>query len=221
MTDTILFAAPGACSRVTITALEFLKVPFEYRLLRFMKQEMRAPEFLKVNPKGKVPALMIDGHLLTENVAILSYLAATHPEAGLLPKPDSAAASAKILADLNYCASTLHPIVTRIRNPHFFVDNKNAILEVRQKAIEAMKPNFDYIEKRLADAPYWHGEQWSAMDAYLHWIWFRSAEAKFTVADYPAFAVYSQKMGGLEQVQKMLQREKAAEQQLRNEGLID
>ena len=82
-----------------------------------MRGEHKAPEFKSRNPKGKVPALEIDGTVLTENVAILWYLHQRHPEARLLPATSTPLEDARNLADLCFCSATLHPLVTRIRMP--------------------------------------------------------------------------------------------------------
>jgi len=86
MTDTVLYAAPGTCARVPMIALEEARQDFEVRVVRFMKNEHRSPEYLALNPKGKVPLLLMDGAPLTENVAILLHLAERFPEARLLPE---------------------------------------------------------------------------------------------------------------------------------------
>lgn len=184
-----------------------------------MQQEQLSEEFLSVNPKGKVPALQIGGTVLTENVAILTYLNQQFPDAGLMPVSDGPAETAQQLADLCYCAATLHPIVTRIRNPHFFVDADSAITRVREKASAAMRPNFDLIESRMSNGSWWYGESWSAVDAYLYWIWFRSKEANFSRSEYPHIWDFADRMIGLDPVKRMLAREAAAEDELRREDL--
>lgn len=221
MSEMALYAAPGSCARVTMVALEHLGLPFDYRLVRPMLQETRSPEYLKINPKGKVPVLMIDGEALTENVAILCYLNSRYPDAGLLPCSADTLSGMRQVADLCYCSATLHPIVTRIRNPHFFADSADAREQVRQRAIESMRPNFELIEERVRGGRWWYGDEWSAVDAYLYWVWFRSVGAGFPGEEFPAFADFAHRMENRQAVQRMLSREAAAELQLRSEGLID
>ena len=74
-----LFVAPGTCARVPTIALEEIGVPYETELVRLPLKEQKSPAFLAINPKGKVPALLIDGVPLTENVAILTWLNQTSP----------------------------------------------------------------------------------------------------------------------------------------------
>src|SRR4051795_5172251 len=103
-----LYLAPGSSSMAVHIALHEIGVPFETRPLSFKKQDMRAREFLALNPEGKVPVLLIDGRPLTEVAAILFYLAKRFPDAELLPRVD-AEAEAQALSWMSFCASSLHP----------------------------------------------------------------------------------------------------------------
>ena len=88
-------------------ALHEIGVPFDAKSLSFHKKEHRSPEFLAINPAGKVPTLLVDGTPLTEVAACLLYLAKRFPEAGLLP-PDPLA-EAQAVSWMSFIASTLHP----------------------------------------------------------------------------------------------------------------
>ena len=83
-----LYFAPGASSFAVHIALHEIGVPFEGKPMSFRQNDMQAPEFLALNPEGKVPTLVVDGRPLTEVAAILFYLAKRFPEAGLLPLGD-------------------------------------------------------------------------------------------------------------------------------------
>lgn len=219
MMDTVLFMAPGTCARVTTIALEEIGVPFETRLMRFRKGEHKSPEFRKINPKGKVPALVIDGHTLTENVAILIYLNERFPDARLLPPANDLLAKVRVLADLAFCATTLHPIVSRIRFPQMMVSDPTAALAVYEKGTESMHEYFRLIETRLEDGSWWYGEDWSAMDGYLYWVFWRVEGAEFDVAAYPRFVAHARRMEERPAVQRALAREAEAQAQLEAEGL--
>jgi glutathione S-transferase len=210
--------APYTCARVTAIALEEAGVEFETKLVRFMRGEHKSAEFKAHNPKGKVPALEIDGAVLTENVAILTYLAARFPDAGLLPSMDSPLEGAEVLADLCFCSSTLHPLVTRIRMPMFFAGADNALV-VKQTAEAAMDEYFQLVEDRLSVGPRWYGETWSAMDAYLYWVFWRVEGAGYDVSRFSRFAAHARAMEQRPAVQRALAREEAAQAQLEAEGL--
>src|SRR5579859_2923254 len=81
-----LYFAPGSSSMAAHIALHEVGAAFEGRPMSFKKDDMHSPEFLKINPDGKVPTLLIDGRVLTEVAGILFYLAKRFPEAQLLPR---------------------------------------------------------------------------------------------------------------------------------------
>src|SRR5258708_24586456 len=80
-----LHFAPDTCARVPLIALEEIGCPYKIEIVAFAKGQHRSPEYLALNPKGKVPTLIADGRALSANVAILSWLARTFPHAGVLP----------------------------------------------------------------------------------------------------------------------------------------
>jgi len=212
-----LHFAPYTCARVALTALEEAGEAFSLSPIAFMDGDHRKPAFLAVNPKGKVPALEIDGLCLTENVAILDYLANRFPDAALLPAADTPAARATRLADLAYCAATLHPIVTRIRMAPIFA-GPGAARAVHDAACTAMNPHFGLIEERLARGAWWYGDEWSVMDAYLNWVFFRVHGARYDTAQFPAFERHNAAHNARPGVQRALAREAAvqADQEARN-----
>ncbi|NHN39134.1 glutathione S-transferase family protein [Pseudomaricurvus alcaniphilus] len=218
MSQTQLYMAPGTCARVPSICLEEAGQDFETVLIRFMQGEHKSPDFKKLNPKGKVPTLVIDGEALTENVAIITYLNERFPEAQLMPEAADALARARQIADLCFCSATLHPIVTRIRMPHFFA-SEAAAQSIWEKGCSAMTEFFSLIENRLTDQPWWYGDQWSAMDAYLYWVFWRVEGADFDVTPFPRFKDHSKRMEERPAVQRAWQRERAAMAQLEAEGL--
>jgi glutathione S-transferase len=103
-----LYFAPGSSSMAPHIALHEIGVPFEARPISFARKETRTPDFLALNPEGKVPTLLIDGRPLTEVAAILFYLARRFPEAGLLPDGD-VEAEARAVSWMSFLAATVHP----------------------------------------------------------------------------------------------------------------
>lgn len=209
--------APGTCARVPCIALEEAGAEFETVLVRFMRGEHKSAEFKKLNPKGKVPTLVVDGEPLTENVAIITYLNQRYPDAKLMPQPQDELDGARQLADLSFCSSTLHPIVTRIRMPHFFAEE--ASRSVWQKGCDSMNEYFGLIDDRLKDQPWWYGDDWSVMDAYLYWIFWRCEGADYNVTPYPNYADHAARIKAWPATQRALAREAKAQAQLESEGL--
>jgi glutathione S-transferase len=216
----VLFSAPNSSARVPTIALEEIGLPFQTRLIRFMRNEHTSESFRAINPKERVPALLYNGQALTENVAILRFLARRHPHAKLLPSVSSDLDDARQIADLCYCSATLHPIVTRIRIPTFFAEDTTAQAEVWRKAVAAMTMQFTLVERRLSENEWWYGSDWSIMDAYLNWCWFRVTGAGFDPTPFPGFAAHAERITERPSVQRALRREQADEDTLEAEGLL-
>ena len=150
-----LYFAPGASSMATHIALNEVGVPFEARPISFARKQQREPDFLTLNPEGKVPTLVIDGHVLTEVAGTLFYLARRYPAAGLLPLGDIVA-EAEVIAWMSFIASTIHP--------------SRRLGEERQLEVWA------FAEKRLAGRE-WAVGSYSIADIHLFrlfWRWMDS-----------------------------------------------
>jgi len=102
-----LYFAPGSSSMAVHIALHEIGASFEPKPISFRAKDTQAAGYLKLNPEGKVPTLVIDGRPLTEVAAILFYLARRFPEAQLLPGDIEAEAQA--LSWMSFIAATLHP----------------------------------------------------------------------------------------------------------------
>lgn len=218
MTNLVLHFAPDTCARVPLIALEQIGCPYDIEVVAFMKGEHRSPTYLALNPSGKVPTLIIDGQPLTENVAILTWLAETFPDAGLLP-PAEGLDQIRQLSDLAYCASGLHPLVTRLRIPHFFCDLPEARQRVFDMAESAMKLHFAIIDDRLSKSLWWYGDEWSIVDAYINWVWFRVTGTEFDASAFPHFARHDAAMKARPAVIRALERNATIAASLADQGL--
>ncbi len=219
MPELKLFVAPNTCARVPTIALEEIGVPFDTELVRTAAGQQKTPEYLKVNPKGKVPALLIDGEPLTENVAILSWLNATFPDANLLPKTDDPLEALRQTADLAFFSATVHPLVTRIAMPLKFIEDKALSFEiVRPEGVKAMQPVMRMIDDRLADGPWWYGDTWSVLDGYLYWVWSRITGVGFDGDAFPNIQRHHAMMNERPAVQRAMAREAVNVDILKAEG---
>jgi len=220
MTDLKLFVAPNTCARVPTIALEQIGVPFETSLVRTAANQQNSPEFLKVNPKGKVPALLIDGDSLTENVAILSWLNAEYPEANLLPKTSDPLEKLNQTADIAFFSGTVHPTVTRIAMPIKFIpDAKRSFETVRPKGEEDMRKIMEMINARLENGTWWYGEEWSVVDGYLYWVWGRITGVGFDGSDFLNLRRHFDLSNDRPAVQRAMAREAVNVETLKAEGL--
>lgn len=185
MTHLTLFHFPGACSQVTLCALEASGLDYELELVDLAKGEQSNPAYLAKSPLGKVPALLAEGEVLTENAALLVYIDAIAPDAGLFPKARDARASAQAQAGLSFCGGTLHPIVRGIVNPSRLTSGDEA--GVRARSTELAKKSFGYADKRIAANGWWLGER-SIIDVYLNWAAGVARRGGFDIDSFPAIA---------------------------------
>lgn len=202
-----LYVAPKTCARVATIALEEIGVPFETELVRLAEKQQQTPEYLALNPKGKVPVLLVDGAPITENVSILSWLNQTYPEAQLLPKTTSSFDHYLQMADISFVSGTVHPFVTRIAMPSKFAKSEDAIAEVKQAAIDGVLPYAKLIDDRYSRGTWWHGDQWSIMDAYIFWAWTRMVGEGFPEAAFPNVVDLCKRIQERPSVQRAMQRE--------------
>lgn len=202
-----LFVAPRTCARVPTIALEEIGVPFETQLVRTAAKEQKTPEYLALNPKGKVPLLIVDGVPLTENVAINSWLNETYPEANLLPKTESSFEKHLQIADLAFVAATIHPNVTRIAMPVNIAKSEAGVAEVKQVGLVTMKPFAQLIENRLSEGTWWYGDQWSIVDGYIFWAWSRMVGQGFSDDAYPKAQDFCERIQQRPSVDRAMQRE--------------
>lgn len=216
----ILHFAPNTCARVTLTALEEIGEPFETRLIAFMAGEHRKPDFLAINPAGKVPALETAHAVIVQNGAILSYLAQVYPKACLLPEPEDAAGRAEILAELFRCSSDLHPLVTRFVMSSMISTDAQDAPRIRAKAAEGLATQLAPLEQRLARQQWMLGEDWSIIDAYLAWIWFRITGVGFDQSAYPALQGHFSSASLRPSAKAALAHEAKAEEELSARGLL-
>lgn len=165
-----LYTAPGTCALAVHIVLEETGAPYEVAWLDLRQAQQRAPEYLALNPRGRVPALATPQGLLTETPALLVYLGQVFPDAHLLP--DDAFSLARLQAVQSYLASTVH--VAHAHGPRGarWVDaGDTAALEaMKRKVPHTMAEGFDMIERDLLAGPWVMGEQYTVADAYLYTI---------------------------------------------------
>ncbi|MCK3775540.1 glutathione S-transferase N-terminal domain-containing protein [Ensifer sesbaniae] len=164
-----LFYAPGTCSLASHIALEEAGADYEARRVDFSTAEQTKPDYLAVNSKGRVPALLTDRGVVTETPAILTYIAETHPAANLAPRGD-AFAFAQLQSFMNYLCSTVHVAHAHGRRGARWADDPAAHEAMRAKVASNMTACFELIENRMFEGPFVMGEAYSVADPYLFTI---------------------------------------------------
>ena len=195
-----LYGSPSACSLVSMIALEHAQIPYTLNNVILAKGEHKRPEYLAVNPKGKVPALNLNGRVITETPAILTALDTLSPQAGLFPE---SADMVQRISDLSYLASGAHPLVTRYCRPDLIAGDSD-VNEVKARAESTLAGIFNQLNTTLSNQAYWYGDSWSAMDAYWFWVIRRLTGAGFQLDAYQHVAAYFEQMHTLEPVELAL-----------------
>jgi glutathione S-transferase len=182
-----LYFAPGASSFAPHIALYEIGVPFEAKPMSFKQNDMRSPEFLAINPEGKVPTLLVDGRPLTEVAAILFYLAKRFPDAGLLPAGDIEA-EAQVVSWMSFIASTLHP--------------------ARQRGLDYAKQVYGIADRRLGSG--WAIGTYSIADIHLFRLYWRLANSLHPAPEtFPNLTAHYRRMIARPAVQRTIEAETA------------
>ncbi len=205
-----LFYSPGACSLAPHIALEETGEPFEAARISFAASEQKGPDFLSLNPKGRVPVLFDDGFVVTENPAVLRYLARKFPNAGLWPEDPQE--DARCLEWLAWGSSGLHVAYAHIRRSERYAGTEAGKADVVETGRRAARDVWDQVETRLAaSASTWAaGRRYSVADPYLFtfWTWGRGPNLAYDMPrDFPAWTAHARAVGERPAVRRALERE--------------
>jgi len=163
-----LYYAAHTCSLATHIALEEAGADYSTVRIDFAKTQQQSPDYLKINPKGRVPALVTDRGILTETPAMLAFVAQSFPAAKLAPL-DDLFAFAEAQAFNSYLCSSLHIAHAHRMRGHRWVDadDKAAIAAMQKKVPQSVTAGFELVEKDMLKGPWVMGERYTICDAYL------------------------------------------------------
>lgn len=164
-----LYYSPGSCALASHIVLSEAGADFEAVRVDFGSAEQTKPEYLAINPKGRVPALITEHGILTETPAVLAYIAQRYPDAGLAPLAD-AFAFAKVQEFNSYICSTVHVNHAHGGRGKRWADDPAAIEEMKRKVPETVFQAFDLIEQGMLQGPWVLGADYSICDAYLYTV---------------------------------------------------
>lgn len=201
-----LFHCPGSCSLATRIALEEAGADYETIRVDFASGEQTKPAYLAINPKGRVPALMTDRGLLTENVAILAYIAQSFPARKLAPLDDPFA-FAQMQAFNSYLSSTVHVNHAHKGRGYRWASEESSFADMKRKVPETMAASFDLIEREMFRGPWVMGEAFTVADAYLFTLatWLKGDGVD--VERFPKVAAHMAAMRERPAVKKVLESE--------------
>jgi glutathione S-transferase len=163
-----LYYTASSCSLATHIVLEEVGADYSTVRIDFATEQQKSPEYLKINPKGRVPALVTDSGVLTETPAMLVYVAQRFPQARLAPMDDPFF-FAQIQSFNSYLCSSVHVAHAHRMRGHRWVDadDKAAIAAMQRKVPESVGAGFELIERGMLKGPWVMGDQYTVCDPYL------------------------------------------------------
>ena len=164
-----LYYAPGTCALASHIALEEAGADYDARRVDFSNGEQQSVDYLALNPKGRVPALVTPRGVLTETPAILAYIAQMFPGAALAPNADIHA-FAEMQAFNSYLCSTVHVAFAHGRRASRWADDAAAIEDMKRKMPETFAASLDLVERSMLRGPWVMGDAYTVADAYLFTI---------------------------------------------------
>ena len=186
------YYAPGTISIAVAYALEDTGVKYEPVALDFKAAEQSSAEYLAINPKGRVPALVTDQGILTETGAILDYIATLVPDRMLVP--DDAWQAAQMRSAMCYLGSTAHVNHAHKLRGSRWATRQDSFDDMTARVPETMAATCRFMEDNWALSPFVLGERMSMADPYLYSVctWLEGDGVDIT--DYPKLAAFFAKM---------------------------
>jgi glutathione S-transferase len=196
------YYSPRSCALASHIVLEHVGADFEAIRLDFQANQQRSAEYLAINAKGRVPALVTERGVITETPAILLYLAQTHPQSGVAPLNDPFAL-AELQAVNSWFCSTVHVAHAHGTRGARWADDASALQSMKAKVAHNMTDCFDWIERELLRGPWVMGKDFSVADPYLFTLTIWLMQNGVELARFPRLADHYQRMLVLPAVQKI------------------
>jgi len=196
-----LYYFSGACSLASNIALREAGLKFELvKVDRRTRKAADGLDFNEVNPKGYVPTLTLDnGEVLTENVAVLQYIADRNPAAKLAP-PAGTMERYRLVEWLGFISSEIHKNFSQLFR-------EDAAEETKQYVRKVLSNRLDYLNRVIGSRPFLMGEQFTVADPYLFTVLGWGRHLNFDLGKWPQLQRYMERVGARPQVIEALQAE--------------
>ena len=198
-----LYYAPGTCALASHIALEEAGASYTTERLDFKSNQQTSPEYLKLNPKGRVPTLVTDHGTLTETPAMLAFIAQRFPKAKLAPLED-AFAFAQVQAFNSYLCSTVHVAHAHKGRGYRWATDESSFADMKRKVPQTVGACFALIERDMLKGPWVMGEQYTVCDPYLFTLALWLEGDSVDLAALPKVADHRKRMSERPAVQKVL-----------------
>ena len=197
--------APQTCATVPFITLTEAGADFEVQDLNSRAGQLKSPEFLRLNPKHKVPVLIIDGEALTENLALQVWIARHFPAARLLPADPGT--EIKAISLMSFFGSGIHPHLTPNARPENYCDLPGSAESVKRVGNKLLFEDFAVVESLLAGRE-WFFDHFTAPDAYFFWCFRRAVSFKLDLTQFRNCMAHWERMQSRASVQKLVAHEK-------------
>ena len=198
-----LYFAPGTCALASHIALAEAGAPYTTVKLDFKANQQNSPEYLAINPKGRVPALVTDRGILTETPAMLAFIAQSFPQAKLAPLDDPFE-FAKVQAFNSYLCSTVHVAHAHKLRGARWATEETTFADMKRMVPKTVGACFALIERDMLKGPWVMGEQYTICDPYLYTLagWLEGDSVD--IATLPKVADHRKRMSERPAVQKVM-----------------
>jgi glutathione S-transferase len=199
------YFSPGACSLASHIGLEETGAPYEAKPILLAKGQQRTEEYRKINSRGKVPALSLDGRTLVENTAILTYLARRFPEKKLMPADP--AEEARCIATMCWFSSIVHPSFQHSMRPERFADGEAAQAAVKEIGRKSFWANCQEIDSMIQGNDWIMGSQYTVVDPYALVFYGWGKRGGFPMEELRAYTAWQERMMNRPTVRKTVESE--------------
>jgi len=203
-----LYYAPGTCALASHIALEEAGADYKAERLDFKANQQQSKEYLAINPKGRVPALVTDRGILTENPAILAYIAQTFPKAKLAPLDDPFA-FAQMQSFNSYLCATVHVAHAHKGRGARWASEESSFADMKRMVPKSVSAGVGLIEKGMLKGPWVMGEQYTVCDPYLYTIALWLEGDSVDLKTLPKVADHMKRMSERPAVQKVMGEQQA------------
>jgi len=198
-----LYFTPGTCAFASHIALAEAGADYTVEKVDFKTNQQNSPDYLAINPKGRVPSLVTERGILTETPAMLAFIAQSFPKAKLAPTDDPFA-FAQVQSFNSYLCSTVHVAHAHKLRGTRWASEESSFADMKRKVPETMGACFALIENKMLKGPWVMGEQYTVCDPYLYTIatWLEGDGVE--IAKLPKLADHYQRMAARASVKKAL-----------------
>lgn len=200
-----LYYAPGACSTASHIGLEESGAKFEGRALSFATNEQKTPEYLKINPRGRVPALVTEEGPIIENTAILDYVAGKYAPQ-LMPKDP--VLRARAISLMAWFSNWVHPCFTHISRPERFATDQAVFDHLKETGRNNFHAALKEIDGIIGDKQWILGDQFSVVDGYALVFYGWGKRIGLPITELKNYTAWANRMLARPAVRRVLEREK-------------